>query len=398
MSLRKIAVLLAAGGLAVGLIGGGVGAVFTDQVQAIQHISVGTFSCVISDGGGGVLSNNNKTVTFSTFNITSSAAGSDPIAFTVKNTGSIGDVLTVSTTPVQNPPFSIIGMPFAAVPLAPGATHTYNTGVKWTALDNTNLGQQGDVTWTVNCGEAAAAGGTAIFDNHPATLPSNLPSFGVEAYYFNEWGSGVTFAGTERKLSTATVTMSSWACESGSWSANNCVSTPGHTYAAPITFNVYAVGSGNTVGALLATATQTFAIPYRPTASASCTGPDVGKWFDGSVCKNGLANNITFTFSGQTLPNNAIFGIAYNTSTNGYSPMGASNGGPLDSLNIATEPGTGVATAPLYAGSFLPDASHGYVANTSPATAFIGSGPATQFSAGDTFVGYQPAVQITATN
>ena len=159
MSLRKIAVLLAAGGLAVGLIGGGVGAQFTDSVQAIQHISVGTFSCVISDGGGGVLSNNNKTVTFSAFNITSSAAGTDPIHFTVQNTGSIGDVLTVSTTPVQNPPFSIIGMPFAPVPLAPGATHLYNTGIQWTTLDNSNLGQQGDVTWTVNCGEAAAGVG-----------------------------------------------------------------------------------------------------------------------------------------------------------------------------------------------------------------------------------------------
>jgi predicted ribosomally synthesized peptide with SipW-like signal peptide len=64
MSLRKIAVLLAAGGLAVGLIGGGVGAQFTDQVQAIQNINVGTFSCIISDGGGGTISADQKSVVY----------------------------------------------------------------------------------------------------------------------------------------------------------------------------------------------------------------------------------------------------------------------------------------------------------------------------------------------
>ena len=48
MSLRKVAALLAAFGLMVGLIANGVGANFTDQVQAIQNINVGTFSCVIS--------------------------------------------------------------------------------------------------------------------------------------------------------------------------------------------------------------------------------------------------------------------------------------------------------------------------------------------------------------
>ena len=49
MTLRKIAGLLAAFGLTLGLIGGGVGAVFQDQVTATQNINVGTFECKITD-------------------------------------------------------------------------------------------------------------------------------------------------------------------------------------------------------------------------------------------------------------------------------------------------------------------------------------------------------------
>ena len=402
MSLRKIAGLLAAGGLTVGLIGGGVGAVFQDSVTATENINVGTFSCKIVAATPGAASDgiaaDGKSLTFTAPTIMSSAPGSAPFTFTVENTGSIPDVLTVTTSPDPlSAPFSIIGAPFGSVPLATGATHTYSTGVSWTELGTGNLGQHGTVTWTVNCGEqAAAGGGTAIFDNHPATLPSNLPSFGVEAYYFNEWGAGVTFDGTARKASTATVTMSSWACETGSWtvpfgSPGACLTTtPGATYNVPITFNIYAVGTGNSVGALLATKTQTFAIPYRP---SSISGGDGETW---NGTSHGLATNITFTFAGETLNNTGIFGIAYNTSTNGYSPEGVGSH-PEDSLNVATEPGTGVAAAPLFAGNWLPDSSHGYVANSSPASVFIGSGPATQFSAGDTFAGYLPAVQITAT-
>jgi hypothetical protein len=240
MSLRKIAVLLAAGGLAVGLIGGGVGAQFTDSVQAIQHINVGTFSCVISDGGGGTVSADQKTVTYNTPTIMSSAAGTAPIHFTVMNTGTIADVLTVSESPALSAPWSYIPVvPAGPVPLAANATQTFNTGVQWTELSNANLGQTGTMTWTVNCGEAAGGvGGTVIFDNTAAALPSNLPSYGPEAYSYSEWGGGVTFAGTARKLATATVTMSSWACESGSWSAGTCASTPGDTYSVPIAFTL----------------------------------------------------------------------------------------------------------------------------------------------------------------
>ena len=410
MSLKKVVGLLAGFALAVGLIGAGVGAVFTDSVTAKENINVGTFSCGITTATTGATYGAidalgyAHSVSYTAPTIMSSAAGSAPFFFTVKNTGSIADVLTVATSPVSAP-WSIIGSPFAAVPLAAGASTTYNTGVAWTELSNANIGQSGTITWTVNCGENTP---TAIFDNHPATLPSNLPSFGVEAYYYDEWGAGVTFAAGPRQLSTATVTMSSWACETGSWTnsvaSGPCVTTPGDTYSVPITFKVYNVGASNAVGSVIASVTQTFAIPYRPSYDAthcSAAPGSAGLWWDGTTCKNGLANNITFTFAGQTLPNTVIFGIAYNTSTNGYGPLGPSSNGPVDSLNIATYPGTGDGTSAVApaVGTWLPDGLSVYAARSTVDTGTgVFAGPTTTVSSDmvGPFGGLMPAVQIVA--
>lgn len=406
MSLRKIAGLLAAGGLTVGLIGGGVGAQFFDSVTAQEKIQVGTFECKIVAPSDGIIAPNGKSVTYTAPTIMSSAAGSAPFSFTVQNTGSIPDMLTVSVSSV-GAPFSIIGAPFDPVPLGAGGTHTYNTGVAWGALTNANLGASGTVTWTVDCGDVA---GAVIFDNTPSVLPANLPSVGPEAYSYNEFGAQVQFAGTARKLTTATVTMSSWACQSGSWNLGTCLTTPGATFDVPITFNVYDVGPANAVGSLVATKTQTFTIPYRPSADATnCTAGNAGKWFDGTGCFNGKAVNITFTFPGQTLPDKAIFGITFNTDNHGYSPLGGS-GSPTDSLNVAMYPGTGngsVATTPS-AGAFLPDGLSAYLNSTygpfyldggasGTGTFRLDTGTTTSTSIG-AYGGYEPAVQITAVN
>ena len=59
-------------------------------------------------------------------------------------------------------------------------------------------------------------------------------------------------------------------------------------------------------------------------------------------CLNGKAANITFAFGGVSLPANVVFGISYNTTHYGYSPIGESapcfsttQGCFYDSLNIA---------------------------------------------------------------
>ena len=192
----------------------------------------------------------------------------------------------------------------------------------------------------------AAAGGKVIYDSTVRPLPGNVPSVGAEAYSFTELGDEVTFADTSRNLSRVTVTLSSWGCQAGHWTKANCVTAGGATFTVPITFNIYNLGAGNTAGSLIASKTQTFKIPYRPSSdNVRCTG---GRWFDGEQgCFNGRAVNITFNFSAHhlTLPDTVVYGIAYNTSHYGPNPIGQAPacygteaGCPYDSLNIGLAP------------------------------------------------------------
>jgi hypothetical protein len=199
---------------------------------------------------------------------------------------------------------------------------------------------------------AGAVTPTAIYDNVPSPLPGNLPSVSYEANGVAEFGDRVAFStGSPRIATTVDVVMSSWGCQAGHWTSGDCVTAPGATFTHPITLNLYAVGADNAPGAPLGSVTQTFAIPYRPSADlVNCTGASFGKWFDAasSTCFNGLATTITFDLTSLNLmlPDQVIFGIAYNT-TDGYSPIGASAcstspaGCGYDSLNVAvTDPAT----------------------------------------------------------
>ncbi len=190
-------------------------------------------------------------------------------------------------------------------------------------------------------GSAAAGTGTgakasvvynSIIPNGP---PANLPSVGPEAYAFNEFGNQINLAGTARHLNSVTVTMSSWACVSGAWYTGDCSTPSGAKFSQPITLNVYSPTDTTTP---IATSTQTFAIPYRPSASAKCAALGFpGKWYSSGTktCFNGLADNVTFSsFTGNlNLPDSVVYGIVYNTRDYGPSPLGVT--GPYDSLNIA---------------------------------------------------------------
>lgn len=157
MSLRKIAGLLAAFGLVVGLIGGGVGAVFTDQATATETIQVGTFGCIISDATSGASGVGTHAVTYAAPPIMSSAAGNAPFSFTVMNNGSITSKVHVAVSAPAAPFTSILAAPVPDVTLTSGATNAYSAGLHWTALSNANLGTVASVTYTVSCLEANAA-------------------------------------------------------------------------------------------------------------------------------------------------------------------------------------------------------------------------------------------------
>ncbi len=177
----------------------------------------------------------------------------------------------------------------------------------------------------------ARAAGNVVFDSVPVPLASSYPSLSFTAQNTNELGDLIQLGGTDRVLDDVTFTFVSWACEEGTWVAENCETTPGSYYTHPITANVYAVGAGNTVGALLATTTEPVQVPYRPSVDEECEtgyGPD---------CVNGLAFNHTFSLTSLavTVPNQIIVTVTFNTSTEGYDPYGPPFNSDYDFLNVA---------------------------------------------------------------
>lgn len=173
----------------------------------------------------------------------------------------------------------------------------------------------------------ASLQGATIYNNIPGPLPPNVSSLGYQANQTAQFGDLITFAGTDRSLTTVTLIMSDWALAStyGSMSP---------TWSHPITLNLFNVdnsGANPAPGTLIATQTTTFAIPWRPEADPTCAGGTAWRAGDGN-CYNGFAFAITFNMSGTTVPGQIIYGVAYNTNTWGANPIGAP--GPYESLNF----------------------------------------------------------------
>lgn len=239
--------------------------------------------------------------------------------------------------------------------------------------------------------------GFTIYDSLLTPLPGNVSSYGYEATSSDELGDQIWFAGTARSLITGTVNMSSWGCESGHWNTGNCLTTPGANFSHPITLNIYKVGPGNTVGSLIGSVTQTFNIPYRPSADPeNCSG---GAWFDGTDCWNGLATNIKFSIPNIVVPNKVIVGIAYNTTHYGAVPIGESaacfstpQGCGYDSLNLGAEHFTTVGTNPFPDDGYTNSSWAGFYCDSG-----VGGTETFRLDAG-CWANYKPGLKFTAAN
>jgi hypothetical protein len=243
-----------------------------------------------------------------------------------------------------------------------------------------------------------------IYDAFPSGVAGNIPSVGFEATSASEFGDEIQFAsGPQRELQSATVMMSSWGCESGSWVAGDCLTTPGATFSHSLTLTFYAVAGTTTTpaaGAVLATKTQTFEIPYRPSADPACGD---GRWHSSAdnACYNGLATPVTFTFMGQVLPDQVIWGISYNTTHYGATPIGEGascytepGGCGYDSLNVGT-----YSVSPIVGTDVAEDAAF---ANSSWTGFYCdgGAGGTGTFRFDSTpgcWVGYRPLIRVSAT-
>ncbi len=196
---------------------------------------------------------------------------------------------------------------------------------------------------TAFAGSAASASASeVVYSNVPNTLAGNYASVGAEAYSYAEFGTQMELAGTARNKPKVEVVMSAWACQFGTWNAATC-ETPKENkkFKWPLTLSVYEVGEQNAVGEKLASVTKTFAMPYRPSDDVEHCGG--GRWYQPSTkeCFHGKAFTVKFpALKVLRLPKRVIFGISYNTSNYGPSPIGKaecslkSAGCYYDSLNV----------------------------------------------------------------
>jgi len=144
---------------------------------------------------------------------------------------------------------------------------------------------------------AGTASAATVYNNIPSPLAGNYISQAFEATQTAEFGGLVQLAAGARTNPVVKVTLSSQGCQSGG--GTTCATTLGTVFSLPITLNLYAVNSDNSVGDLLATDTQTFKIPFRP--SADLTECPSGGWYDAAAarCWSGLANNISWDLGGR---------------------------------------------------------------------------------------------------
>ena len=207
---------------------------------------------------------------------------------------------------------------------------------------------------------AAPAATAPVLYNSLAPAQGNIPSVGGQAYQFGQVGNEVT-ATRAGKLASVVVTLSTWGCQTGAWFSADCHTNPGAKFTEPITLNIYQAPAtdpftqadtpGNGVpGAIIASVTKTFSIPYRPSMNATkCSGTSqydgLGAWFDATneTCFAGMMTNITFNVSSLniSLPQTFVYGIAYNTTSYGAHPYGTgtacfitAQGCGYDSLNV----------------------------------------------------------------
>lgn len=178
---------------------------------------------------------------------------------------------------------------------------------------------------------------TGIYDGIPSAQPPSYPSLGYQATSTKEFGDHISLGGTNRQLENVTVSLTDWACENDYTKpspSDPCVTTPGSSFNHPITINLYEV-SGGAVGDLIASKTQTVAVPYRPSADPTCDTPTQWRNPSTDTCHNGFAFNANFNFAAdnEILPNEVIATVVYNTQSYGVSPIGSP--GPYNSLNVS---------------------------------------------------------------
>ena len=170
---------------------------------------------------------------------------------------------------------------------------------------------------------AGAASAEVVYNNIPAKLPGNFASIGLAATSTTEFGGEIELAGTARSQPTITVVMSSWACQTGGWNTEDCVTAkPKKAFKVPLTVNVY--NAAELSEGPVASVTKNVKMSYRPSDSSKCEG---GRWYDeaDATCYHGFAFPVSVKLSKlKKMPKYAVVSFSYPHAS-----------GPATSLNVS---------------------------------------------------------------
>jgi hypothetical protein len=238
---------------------------------------------------------------------------------------------------------------------------------------------------------------TIVFDSIPVPTPFNVPSQPFQAQQTAEFGDAITLAGTARKAVSVTILMSGWA----KFSSYPTMSPAGFVH--PVTVNLYsdnahAVAHNPDLGSF----TQNVLMSWRPEADPTCPNTGYGAGFgwraSDNACYNGYAFPITVSLGGVTLPSTFIYGIAYNTQTWGYAPIGFD--GPYTSLNVGLKGTTGPPLVPGVPSIGTDNDPNAVYWNTKTASLYTdgGAGGTGTFRLDTNWAPYIPAVRFSTTN
>jgi MBG domain (YGX type) len=163
------------------------------------------------------------------------------------------------------------------------------------------------------CPVAVSGANSVVFNSIPDVLAPDYLSDGFEFGHILEIGDRLSLAGTNRRLTSLTVGLSSWA------KSEDFGNAASYTY--PISLRIYRAGYLTSPGTLLATVNQLVTIPYRPSGWVS----------------NGIAFTVTFDLSQFYIqvPDEVVYTVSINTSHFGTSPTGGSASQNYNSLGFA---------------------------------------------------------------
>ncbi|MGO9322249.1 MAG: hypothetical protein ACLQBY_15805 [Solirubrobacteraceae bacterium] len=147
---------------------------------------------------------------------------------------------------------------------------------------------------------AGAASATEVAYNNlntVATTVNGLPNEDTYSLDYENFATGgqVELASSGHAAKSLTAQLDVFACERGVYSLENCYTLkPNKKFPMQWTASIYAVGPGNSVGALITSATATFKLHYRPTTNVSCPSTSEGKGFGANCDVGGVLNTVTF--------------------------------------------------------------------------------------------------------